>query len=276
MSMSRCLIIPSLDGGPLDKRYGDIIVPAVRNAGMEAYRIEARSGAIPSEELETEMGDADVVILDVSSQHPSIWYQLGYAMASNVQVLLLCSQEAWTQFPIDAWSQPVVLYSADSPATLEALKMKIANRLKTLQANELYEPASSGGRTVSNALSVESISEHELVCLLCVAQCITSPRDYVFFQKIKQDMLQYGYAPIAITLALTSLLRKNMLMMDEVGDDFGNTESIYYVTSNGLIWLQENQGRFVLRELTFMQRFLMKFGKRQSPVQDVNYAFNQS
>ena len=275
--MSRCLIIPSLDGGPLDKRYGDIVVPAVRNAGMEAYRIEPRSGVIPSEELEADLRDADVVILDVSSQHPAIWYQLGYAMASNVQALLLCSQEAWTQFPIDAWNQPVLLYSVESPATLEALKMKLTHRLKSIQANELSEPSSSSGRTGSNiAQRVDSISEHELVCLLCVAQCITSPRDYVFFQKIKQDMLQYGYAPIAITLALTSLLRKNMLMMDEVGDDFGNTESIYYVTSNGLIWLQENQGRFVLRELTFMQRFLMKFGKRQSPVQDVNYAFNQS
>ena len=275
--MSKCLIIPSNDGGPLDKRYGDIIVPAIRNAGMEASRLDTLNGAMSTEDVEDEIRDSDVCMMDVSSENPTIWYQLGFAMACGKPTILLCSQDRWKQFPIDSWNQAVLLYSSEDSANLDQLKLKITAKLKSTESMELQDRSllddfSSG----KNALTNESLNEHELVCLLCVAQSINSPRDYVFFQRVKQDMVQYGYAPIAITLAITALLRKNLLMMDEVGDDFGNVESIYFVTENGLNWLQLNQNRFALRELSFMQRIMMKFGKKTSPVETTNYAFTQS
>ncbi len=275
--MSKCLIIPSNDGGPLDKRYGDIIVPAVRNAGMEASRVDILNGGLSMEDVEDEIRDSDVCIMDVSSENPTIWYQLGFAMACAKPIILLCSQDHWRQFPIDAWNQAILLYSSEASPNLDQLKLKITERLKSTESVELQERSVSEEFSSSkNSLTVESLTEHELVCLLCVAQSINSPRDYVFFQKIKQDMIEYGYAPIAITLAITALLRKNLLMMDEVGDDFGNVESIYFVTENGLNWLQLNQNRFALRELSFMQRIMMRFGKKQSPVETINYAFTQS
>ena len=274
--MSKCLIIPSLDGGPLDKRFGDIIVPSVRNAGFEAIRIDALNGKVDPDDLEDSIRDATVCMMDVSSQHPSLWYHLGFAMACDKPVILLCSHEKWKQFPLETWNQSVLLYSTDESANLDLLKSKITSRLKSIQTHEMQDKMSEELTISKSSLPSESLTEHELVCLLCVAQSINSPRDYVYFQKIRQDMMQYGYAPIAITLAITALLRKSMLMMDEVGDDFGNIESIYFVTETGLNWLQSNQERFVLRELTFMQRLMSRFGRKQSPVQTVNYAFTQS
>ena len=37
--MSICFVIQPFDGGTFDKRYEDIIAPAIKEAGLESYRV---------------------------------------------------------------------------------------------------------------------------------------------------------------------------------------------------------------------------------------------
>ena len=36
--MSRCFVIQPFDGGAFDKRFDDVFVPAIKDAGFEPYR----------------------------------------------------------------------------------------------------------------------------------------------------------------------------------------------------------------------------------------------
>lgn len=38
--MSTCFVIQPFDGGPFDKRYDDVIAPAIVAAGLEPYRVD--------------------------------------------------------------------------------------------------------------------------------------------------------------------------------------------------------------------------------------------
>ncbi|MBU0719064.1 MAG: hypothetical protein KJ749_12505 [Planctomycetes bacterium] len=39
--MGRCFVIqPFDDGGEFDKRYEDVFLPAIRDAGLEPYRVD--------------------------------------------------------------------------------------------------------------------------------------------------------------------------------------------------------------------------------------------
>ena len=53
--MGRCFVIQPFDnGGPFDKRYEDVIVPAITEAGLEPYRVDRDPSVnIPIDEIET-------------------------------------------------------------------------------------------------------------------------------------------------------------------------------------------------------------------------------
>ena len=51
-SMATCFVIQPFDGGPFDKRYADVFVPAITEAGLEAYRVDQDpAAAIPIEQI---------------------------------------------------------------------------------------------------------------------------------------------------------------------------------------------------------------------------------
>ena len=38
--MSTCFVIQPFDGGPFDKRYDDVVAPAITAAGLDPYRVD--------------------------------------------------------------------------------------------------------------------------------------------------------------------------------------------------------------------------------------------
>ena len=58
---------------------------------------------------------------------------------------------------------------------------------------------------------------------------------------------EYAYTRIAVTLALTSLLRKSIVEQTEAEDDFGKPYSIYSITDKGMSWLLHNQEKLILK-----------------------------
>lgn len=51
--MARCFVIQPFDNGEFDKRYDDILAPAIQKAGIEPYRVDRDPAAlIPIETIE--------------------------------------------------------------------------------------------------------------------------------------------------------------------------------------------------------------------------------
>jgi hypothetical protein len=58
--MTRCFVIQPFDRGPFDKRYDDILAPAIKKAGIKPYRVDRDpSVLIPIETIEEYIRDSE-------------------------------------------------------------------------------------------------------------------------------------------------------------------------------------------------------------------------
>ncbi len=243
--MATCFVIQPFDGGPFDKRYADVFVPAITAAGLEPYRVDQDpAAAIPIEQIEDGIRRADACLADISEPNPNVWFELGYAIAAGKPVVLVCSFKPDRRFPFDVQHRTVITYKTDSVSDFDDLKDKIAARLKAalLKESKLEKLAES-----SVVANVEGLNPIEIVALATVAENVDDPEATVSTWSIRQDMEKSGYTRIATTLGLASLLKKEMVLSERRQDQNGEDYAVYSVTSRGLQWLFANQERLVLR-----------------------------
>ena len=133
--MGRCFVMQPFDGGPFDARYEDVFVPAIKDAGLEPYRVDRDPGVtIPIDEIEAGIRSADVCLAEISLDKPNVWYELGFAIASQKEVVLVCIEDRRTSFPFDVQHRTIIRYRTDSPRDFETVKEKVTARLKAILA----------------------------------------------------------------------------------------------------------------------------------------------
>ena len=244
--MGRCFVIQPFDGGAFDKRYEDVFVPAITQAGLEPYRVDRDPGVtIPIDDIEEGIRTADVCLADISLDNPNIWYELGYALASQKDVVLVCALERRTVFPFDVRHRTIITYSTDSARDFQHLKDRIVARLQAILNKEASIEKVAA---LSPIISVEGLEQHEISCLVCVAQNLDNPLDAVSSYTVFSDMGRFGFTRLAVTLALASLLRKQLITLVTDGDYNNNQRSMYGMTESGLHWLEQNQHLLLLRK----------------------------
>src|SRR5882672_3006402 len=97
--MNKCFVIQPFDKGSFDKRYEDVFVPAIIAAGLEPYRVDHDpSVTIPIDEIQSGIESSEACLADMSTDNPNVWFELGYAIASQREVVLVCSAER-SHFP---------------------------------------------------------------------------------------------------------------------------------------------------------------------------------
>src|SRR5947208_2069199 len=68
--MPNCFVIQPFDGGPFDKRYEDVLEPAIGDAHLEAYRVDRDPNAsIPIEQIESGIRNAQVCLADITTDN---------------------------------------------------------------------------------------------------------------------------------------------------------------------------------------------------------------
>lgn len=243
--MSICFVIQPFDGGPFDKRYEDILVPAIKAAGMEPYRVDRDpTVSIPIEKIEEGIRQADACLADISTMNPNVWFELGYSIAARKDVVLVCSYNPERRFPFDVQHRAIITYKIESARDFTDLQSKITARLKAiLSKEERLEKVAD----LPPIADIEGLSQHEMVALVTIGANIENPDDHVSAYVIRNDMIKAGYTRIAVTLALTSLLRKSIIEQTEAEDDFGKPSSIYSITDKGMNWLLHNQEKLILK-----------------------------
>jgi hypothetical protein len=92
--LNRCFVIQPFDRGKFDKRYEDVLVPAITRAGLEPYRVDRDpSVSIPIQDIEAGIESSRACLADITTDNPNVWFELGYAIASRREVVLICSEE---------------------------------------------------------------------------------------------------------------------------------------------------------------------------------------
>ena len=245
--MGRCFVMQPFDGGPFDSRYEEVIAPAITDAGLEPYRVDRDpSVTIPIDEIEAGRRNADVCLAEISLDKPNVWYELGFAIAAQKEVVLICIEDRRTSFPFDVQHRAIIRYRTESPGDFEKVKEKVTTRLKAILAKEV-----SIGRAseLSPLAPVHGLKNHEISCLICIGQSLNGPHDGTSPYTIRQDMERFGYTNIATTMALNSLVIKNMVAVIQEDDYNGNKIHMYSLTTEGFNWLEENQSRLVLQNI---------------------------
>ena len=104
--MGRCFVMQPFDKGPFDQRYEDVLTPAIKNADLEPYRVDQDPAVnIPIQSIENGIQGSDVCLADITLDNPNVWFEVGYAVASQRDMVLICANERATPFPFDVQSR---------------------------------------------------------------------------------------------------------------------------------------------------------------------------
>jgi hypothetical protein len=243
--MGTCFVIQPFDGGPFDKRLEDVFVPAIKEAGLEPYRVDRDPAVtIPIDQIEDGIKKSEVCLADISTNNPNVWFELGFAIAAGKEVVIVCAHSPDQKFPFDIQHRSIIRYRTESARDFEEMQEKITSRIKAILSKEVA--IEKVGQMVSIA-DVEGLAQHEMVALIAIAENLEKPEGSIAIWSIRHDMERAGYTRIAITLGLKALLDKGMVSLEEAFDQNENQVSLYSLTPKGMGWLMSNQDKLILR-----------------------------
>lgn len=124
--MHRYYTIQALAGGVFDELSADVLAPALQAAGVDGQLVDRdRSGT-------SGIREATACLVDISTNDPVAFFELGFALACRLPVVLICAADRMSPLPLsfDISHPRVIRYRADSSAALAALAREIADRLR--------------------------------------------------------------------------------------------------------------------------------------------------
>lgn len=242
--MGRCFVIQPFDGGVFDKRYEDTFHPAIVSAGLEAYRVDHDPAVlVPIVDIERGIKESDICFAEISTDNPNVWFELGYAIASNKPVIMVCSNER-LRFPFDIQHRTVVRYKTDSRRDFDEVSKTITQRLRAAIDREVELEELVGRSPVKRT---DDLADHEVAVLVLAASYTARQEDPASRSDVRHDMNRAGFTDIAVTLALRSLSGRS-LISEEIVDGYGrDSYSAVVPTEEGLSWLDQHISRIVLR-----------------------------
>jgi nucleoside 2-deoxyribosyltransferase len=112
----------------LNARYEVAIKSAVCDAGMRAERVDKQSFHRQgiTEKIIQQIQDADIIVADMSTNNPNVFYEVGYAHAKDKLCILLTDDPR--KIPFDLTNKRHVVFS-----TRKDLKTKLLMELEALK-----------------------------------------------------------------------------------------------------------------------------------------------
>ena len=121
-------------GGQFDTYYELIYKPAVTGVGLRPIRADSLFGSRAIiQDIWAMTKTADVVLADLSTRNPNVFYELGLAHALGKPVCLVSNTTE--DIPFDLRHLRVTLYSKDHPAWGEELKSEVQRSLRAVLEN---------------------------------------------------------------------------------------------------------------------------------------------
>jgi hypothetical protein len=72
--MQTCFVIQPFDAAKFDKRFDDVYKPAIKDAGLDAYRVDRDPGVeVPIDAIEEGIRTAAICLADITTDNPNVW-----------------------------------------------------------------------------------------------------------------------------------------------------------------------------------------------------------
>ena len=240
------MIQPFDEGGKFDKRYTDVFAPAIRGAGLDPYRVDTDPNvSIPIDEIQDGIRRASVCLVDITLDNPNVWFELGYALASDKDICLVCSEERTGKYPFDVQHRTIIKYRVESPSDFTSLQLKITEPLKAMM--EKSETLAIIGAQ-SPIKEPEGLLQHEMIVLASIAENRQGPGDSVSHTILRTELERFGYNNLALNIGLEGLMERGMITSTkEEGHDYPYTYTAYLIQPEGAKWIVRNYERLQLK-----------------------------
>jgi len=255
--MPICFVIQPFDSGKFDKRFDDVYAPAIKAAGLEAYRVDRDpSVEMPIEAIEEGIRNAAVCLADITTDNPNVWYELGFAFAAGRPVIMVCSSERISEkYPFDIQHRTIIKYKPESPSDFEDLKIALRDRIKAmLNKSEALRQIAEADQIAPT----QGLSQTELMVLAILAGDTALPGAATTAHSLKEDSERAGLTAIGFSLAFRRLMAKRFIEVTKEWDENRDqTYNLIRLAEAGWSWIESNESLFVL--------------KKQSPKDDIPF-----
>jgi hypothetical protein len=245
--MNQCFVIQPFDeGGKYDKRYSDVIEPAIKECGFKPYRVDQDpESQIPIKDIDYHIRTSALCLAEITEDNPNVWFEIGLAIAYNKElVLICCSKERTKKYPFDIQHRTIISYENESLGDFDKLKDAIKTKIKALKDKIVNNPVNS---EVSNSLT-DGLEEHEIEILNSIASHLESPDDGTSYYNICTDLDKIGYSRTLTFIGLNKLTALDYIVFSQKSD-YNNNEYIEYkMTEKAINWLMDNRHLFKEKE----------------------------
>ncbi|MGO4820613.1 MULTISPECIES: hypothetical protein [unclassified Flavobacterium] len=244
--MEKCFVIQPFDNGKFDKRYVDIFEPAIKKAEFEPYRIDNDlSVRIPIDDIEKGIAESAICFAEITTDNPNVWYELGFALACDKDVIMVCSDERAGKFPFDIQHRHIITYKTSSTSDFNNLEDTITRKIKAFQQKTKTVKQLS----VTPVVETEGLKGHEIALLILVMENQLSSEDSTSVFGLKHEMNKSGYTAIATSVGIRSLTKNGMLETFKTMDDYNNNQEYIAckLTEKGENWILSNQDQLQFR-----------------------------
>jgi nucleoside 2-deoxyribosyltransferase len=244
-SMPICFVIQPFDGDKFDRRFKETFSPAIKAAGLEAYRVDTDPGVqIPINDIERGIREADLCFAEITTDNPNVWFELGYAFALNKLVCMVCSKERDKAFPFDVRHRAILTYDVGSKGDFDQLGKKITQRLEAILKQEQKEMSI---QALQPRTATAGLTPHEATALAILVAL--PPGETVAYFHLQNAMERAGFTNLAAGLSIRSLTA-NKLIESQTCYDHESSENYagYVATEKGIEWIITHQDEFALRK----------------------------
>ena len=248
--MATCFVIqPFDDGGKFDKRYADVFEPAIRDAGLEPYRVDNDPAVtIPIEDIQDGIRRSSMCLADITLDNPNVWFELGYALASDNEICLICSEERTGKYPFDVQHRTITKYRVESKSDYSRLQSTITERLKAMIEKSVTLARIDAQSPIKEP---EGLSQHEMIVLASIAENQQGVGDSVAHSILRRELERLGYNNLALNIGMGGLIEREMIASGEgTGYAFDDTEYTYIhytILPKGMKWMARNYERLNLK-----------------------------
>ncbi len=233
-----CFVIQPFDGGEFDARFDEVIAPAIREAGLQPYRVDRDpETTIAIEMIHAKIVGAEAIVADISLDNPNVWYELGYSLAVGHTPVMLCKEPRPNSYPFDVRHRIVLRYTTTAPADFEKLRVSLVERLTAPS----YRTIELHAFSKLERTEISGLEKHEFDALVTIAAAPMSGTGRLSEYEVGEHLLRQGYSPLAARLALEAL-RKSGLVESRTETNYQND---YYevvdISDQGLNWLLSNK-----------------------------------
>lgn len=242
----RCCVFQPFDGGEFDKRFDDILAPAIEDADMEPYRVDQDAGSIiPIDTLHSEIRAAVICLADITTRNPNVMYELGFAIASGKNVVIICGPTT-EKFPFDIQHRSAIKYTAGSISDFTQLRQSITKQLVSLLEKQAKIENIVSASPVK---STDGLEPNEITALALILANTDSLEDGVATWTFKSGMKDAGYNELGTRLSVAQLIKLGLAESIQDRDRNDERYIVYRITERGEAWLLDNRHRLKLKDI---------------------------